>query len=81
MSYLPEGWTEATPGGMATSRDPVKGGIVDRAIVSKEWFVIFEREGMPDLDGFSTRDEAFRAMEEALARVAEDEPTSKAPGL
>jgi hypothetical protein len=30
---LPEGWTEATPGGMATSLDPVLGGIIDQAIL------------------------------------------------
>jgi len=27
---LPEGWTEASPGGMATNPDPLKGGIIDR---------------------------------------------------
>ncbi len=30
---LPEGWTEASPGGLATNPDPLTGGIIDRAIV------------------------------------------------
>jgi hypothetical protein len=64
---LPEGWTEAFPGGMATNRDPVKGGIIDNSFMSGEWFVIFERDDLPVLDGFSSRDEAFRAHEQAIS--------------
>jgi hypothetical protein len=64
---LPEGWTEAYPGGMATNRDPFKGGIVDQVILSDEWFCIFERDDLPVLDGFKTRAEAFRAFHEAVS--------------
>lgn len=64
---LPEGWTEAYPGGMATNRDPVKGGIIDSEIVSGLWFVIFHRDDLPLLDGFNSRDEAFRAYEQAIS--------------
>lgn len=64
---LPEGWTEAYPGGMATNRDPVKGGIIDSEIVSGLWFVIFHRDDLPLLDGFNSRDEAFCAYEQAIS--------------
>lgn len=64
---LPDGWTEAFPGGMATNTDPVRGGIIDNEIVSGLWFVIFSREDLPILDGFSSRDEAFHAHEEAIS--------------
>lgn len=64
---LPEGWTEAYPGGMATNRDPVKGGIIDNEIVSGLWFVIFNVEYLPILDGFASRGEAFRAYEQAIS--------------
>lgn len=64
---LPEGWTEVSPGGMATNRDPLKGGIIDKAVVSGEWFVIFERDGIAELDGFASRAEAFAAHAAALA--------------
>jgi hypothetical protein len=64
---LPEGWTEARPGGMATNRDPVKGGIIDHEDVSGKWFVIFSRDDLPVLDGFASRDEAFRAHQHAIS--------------
>lgn len=64
---LPQGWTEAYPGGLATNTDPIKGGIIDSEIVSGLWFVIFSRDNLPLLDGFTSRDEAFRAHEQALS--------------
>lgn len=64
---LPEGWTEAFPGGLATNTDPVKGGIIDKVMLAEEWFVIFERDDLPVLDGFASRDEAFRAHEQAIS--------------
>lgn len=67
MKTLPEGWTEALPGGMATNRDPVKGGIIDNEIVSGLWVVIFHRDDLPTLYGFSSRDEAFRAHRHAIS--------------
>lgn len=64
---LPEGWSEATLGGMATSRDPVNGGIVDQAIVSGEWFAIANRAGVAPLEGFQDRAAALDALAKALA--------------
>lgn len=66
---MPAGWTEATPGGMATNPDPVNGGIVDTAIVTGEWFAIANREVAEPLEGFATRAEAFAALRSALAKA------------
>lgn len=66
VTTLPTGWTEATPGGMATNRDPVVGGIVDDEIVSGKWFAIANRGDIPTLTGFSSRAEAFAALKRAL---------------
>lgn len=63
---LPAGWTEASPGGMATNPDPENGGIVDTMIVSGKWFAVFSREGLAPLEGFETRAEAFAAHAKAL---------------
>ena len=69
-TYLPEGWEEGYPGGIATNRDPERGGIVDKQIVSGEWFVVPENEALfqkhPSMEGFATRKEAFDALEAAL---------------
>lgn len=64
---LPEGWTESTPGGMATNRDPMNGGIIDKVMLMDEWFVIFERDGIDQIGGLSSRAEAFAAHAKALA--------------
>ena len=61
MSALPPGWTESKPGGLATNTDPIEGGIIDVAIVSDEWFVIFNADPLSPMEGFKTRDDAFAA--------------------
>jgi hypothetical protein len=66
---LPQGWTEATPGGMATSRDPVLGGIIDKVIVTGEWFAIANRPGVGPLEGFKNRPAAFAALKQALEKA------------
>lgn len=67
---LPAGWTEVSPGGMATNTDPVRGGIVDSEIVSGKWFAIFNDDTIPMIEGMSSRAEAFAAHGAALARIA-----------
>lgn len=64
---LPEGWTESRPGGMATNRDPLKGGIIDKAIGTNDWFVIFERDGIEQIHDLPSRADAFAAHAAALA--------------
>lgn len=65
MSIL-ETWSEG-PGGMLTSPDPVSGGIIDCTILGNEWFVIFNRDSLDMLEGFTTRDDAVKAATEVLA--------------
>ncbi|GMG94737.1 hypothetical protein ACUXAV_004994 [Cupriavidus metallidurans] len=63
---LPEGWTEASPGGLATNPDPLTGGIIDRAIVDGTWFVVFHRDDLKLLEGLPSRESAFDAFREAI---------------
>jgi hypothetical protein len=57
--YLPPGWTEATPGGMATNADPMTGGIIDRN--NHGWFIIFN-DGRETIDDLYSRAEAFKVF-------------------
>lgn len=66
---LPAGWTEQSPGGMATNKDPENGGIVDKVIGVNEWFVVFNREGMETIDGLASRADAFRAFADAMEKA------------
>nr|HNI20744.1 DEAD/DEAH box helicase family protein [Nitrospira sp.] len=67
---LPAGWTEASPGGMAASRDKTTGGIVDKNIATGKWFFVSNLGGVESKDGFDTRDEAFSALADA-SRMAD----------
>ncbi len=69
-TYLPEGWSESRPGGMMTNPDPVNGGIIDAAFGSCEWFVIFNRNDLPTLEGFASRNEALAAIRRELTKAA-----------
>lgn len=77
---LPPGWSEASPGGVATNRNPKNGGIIDKATGTGKWFVIFEDESIPKSDDeFATRAEAIAALEAALsARDAAEEAAAAA---
>lgn len=68
---LPEGWSESRPGGLATNKDPVSGGIVDMVMQSKpeEWFAIPNNDGLLAQfkdKFFPTRADAFAALKHAL---------------
>jgi hypothetical protein len=85
MDALPEGWTEAYPGGIATNRDPDLGGIVDRTVASEMgegmpggWFVIFHRDGIEPIEDLPSREEAFEAFAEKMGLDA-DEFLGRAP--
>jgi hypothetical protein len=89
MSALPEGWTEAWPGGMATNRDPDLGGIVDRTILHSMgkampggWFVVFHRDGLATVEELPSREEAFEAFAEAMGLDADEFlGRTRAPGM
>lgn len=66
---LPNGWTESSKGRIATNVDPVLGGIVDQAIASGEWFVIFNSDHIAPLNGFKSRDDAFAAHAETIGKT------------
>lgn len=63
---LPDGW-EGAVGGIATKKDPVTGGIVDKAIASDEWFFVPNDEALETTDGFNTQKEAIEALEKAVS--------------
>ena len=63
---LPDDWSEASPGGLASNPDPITGGIIDRNIASGEWFVIFHNEALPTLEGIATRDQAVAAFMQTM---------------
>lgn len=69
VDTLPNGWTEAYPGGMACCAHPVWGGIVDSEMVSGDWFVIFNNDGISNMDGFASREEALCALNAALQGI------------
>jgi len=86
---LPQGdnWTESRPGGLATSNNPVRGGIVDQAIASKKWFAIPSSEN-PNFEKikqalgeneFDSRGEAFQALYAAVEQAG-TAPTQAAAG-
>lgn len=58
-------WNEI-PNGIATCNDPELGGIIDQAIVSKRWFIIFNSPHIDVIEDFATREEAFAAHEKIV---------------
>lgn len=72
-TYLPEGWSESTPGGMATKVGD-DGGIVDFAPGTGKWFVVFNREGLQTAEGFATRRAAFDFLAATLAALGATNP-------
>lgn len=65
MSTLSQGWNESASG-MACNSDPVLGGIIDKTIVSGEWFVIFNDDDLDMIEGLSSREEAFKEFQKAI---------------
>lgn len=63
---LPDGWNEASPGGLATNAHPLYGGIVDRQIVDSSWFVVFNEAQLDPIEALASREAAFAAFHDAL---------------
>ena len=59
-------WNEIKDG-IATNADPILGGIIDQTIMTGEWFVIFNDDAIPAIEGIATRAAAFEAFEAAIA--------------
>lgn len=60
LNTIVTGWSESRPGGLLCNPAP-EGGIIDSAIVSGEWFVIFN-DDRPALEGYETREDAIEAF-------------------
>jgi len=75
---LPAGWTEASPGGMATNPDPKKGGIVDVAPATGQWFFVANRKGVAMRQGFASRDEALQALQADTTTPSLNTPSGRA---
>lgn len=84
LNAVCNGWTEAGPGGMLTNPNP-GGGIIDRVMLSSEWFVIFN-EGSEAVEGIESREKAVEVfIERQRQRAAGPSnthplPTPKAQG-
>jgi hypothetical protein len=60
LNTVSQGWTESRVGGLLCN--PSKSGaIIDVALKSGEWFVIFN-DNRKTLDGFESRDDAVEAF-------------------
>ena len=59
LNSICPGWSEATVGGMVCTADP-RGGIIDKAILSGEWFVIFPDASI--VSGYESREDAIEAF-------------------
>ena len=66
---VPDGWTETPGGTMIANKDPLTGGIIDKAIASGKWFVIFNREDLSAIEDLPSREAAFAAFSEVIARA------------
>jgi hypothetical protein len=56
----------AGPGTIMTNTDPQLGGIIDCAIVSGQWFVIFNSDKIDAIEGLSSREAAIAAHDAAV---------------
>jgi F420-dependent methylenetetrahydromethanopterin dehydrogenase len=62
---LPQGW-EGSGNGLVCNADPVLGGIIDRNLVSGQWFVVFNADDISVIEDIASRDDAFRLFQEAI---------------
>lgn len=62
-------WNHSAPDAIATNKDPVFGGIVDKAIVSGLWFAIPNSEHIEAAEDFKTKQEAIDYIEEQAKKV------------
>jgi hypothetical protein len=60
LNALAPGWTEASANGLLCNPNP-GGGIIDKTILTKEWFVIFG-DGRQPIEGLATRAKAVQAF-------------------
>lgn len=62
-------WNHIAPEAIATNKDPILGGIVDKNIVSGLWFAIPNSDHIEMAEGFKTKQEAIAYIEEQASKV------------
>jgi len=62
------GWNHLSENGMATNADPVRGGIIDQNPVYG-WFIIFNHEQLPVVEGLASKARAFEVFEKTIAGI------------
>lgn len=62
------GWTGC---GSMICNPAWNGGIIDQAIVSKKWFVIFNNDLIKQIEGLDTQEDAVKAFIAGVERQAE----------
>lgn len=65
---LPNGWTGYVDG-IATNKDPIAGGIIDKTYVKGEWFVIPQNDAILPAEGLKTQAEAFEYLAQEVAKL------------
>lgn len=65
LNRVAPGWKVGCSEGILSNAAPY-GGIIDKNLVSGEWFVIFNNDNFEALDGFATRDEAIDAFVDTM---------------
>ena len=63
LNSLFPGWTESGSTGLICNPHPA-GGIIDKTILTGEWFVVFN-DGRPTIEDLGSRDEAVKAFVKA----------------
>jgi hypothetical protein len=66
---LPAGFTQATPGGMAISKDPERGAIIDVNMAGQGWFIIYDGD-RPIVEGLPSREAAFARWAKDTAKAS-----------
>ena len=68
MGTTAENW-KGSGNGLICNADPILGGIIDKAIVSGEWFAIFNSPEIEPMEGFTSREAAIEAFNTKLAEI------------
>ncbi len=66
LNAICEGWTEGRSGGILCNPKD-NGGIIDKAILSTEWFIVFN-DDRGVIEGFESREDAVEAFAAASVK-------------
>lgn len=66
-------WNEIK-NGICSNADPIVGGIIDVCPTSKTWFVIFNHQDIPCIEGVLSRELAIEAHAETIFNFLGESP-------